>query len=189
MILSTKQLILREFVDDDWPAVLAYQRDPRYLRFYEADHRTPEEVRSFVGRFIAQQNETPRQKYQLAIVLRAPEHLIGNVGIRIRTAGAHQADIGYEIDPQQWGHGYASEAAREIVRFGFEDLGLHRITAHCLAENTASARVLEKLGMQLEGRMRDSEHFKGRYWDTLHFAILEEEWWAQNSWTSDFPSS
>lgn len=180
MILSTERLILRDFVDDDWPAVLAYQQDTRYLRFYEADHRTPEKVQAFVRRFIAQQSETPRQKYQPAIVLRDTGQLIGNVGIRIRSAGAHQADIGYEIDPQQWGRGYASEAARAIVGFGFEELGLHRITAHCLAENTASARVLEKLGMQLEGRMRDNEHFKGQYWDTLHFAILENEWLVHN---------
>jgi RimJ/RimL family protein N-acetyltransferase len=179
MILSTERLILRDFVDGDWPAVLAYQRDPRYLRFYEADHRTPEEVQAFVRRFIAQQSETPRQRHQPAIVLRDIGQLIGNVGIRIRSAGAYQADIGYEIDPKHWGHGYASEAARRIVRFGFEELHLHRITAHCLAENGASARVLQKVGMHLEGRMRDSEHFKGRYWDTLHYAILEEEWRQQ----------
>lgn len=189
MILNTERLVLRDFVEEDWPAVLAYQRDPRYLRFYESNERTPDEVRAFVGRLIAQQAETPRQKVQLAIILQATGQLIGNVGIRKRTLGTHQADIGYELDPQHWRHGYAGEAAREIVRFGFETLRLHRITAHCLAENVASARVLERLGMQLEGRMRDSEHFKGRYWDTLHFAILEKEWWAQNSWTSDFPSS
>lgn len=176
MILTTDRLVLRDFVEEDWPAVLAYQRDPRYLRFYSSNEPTPDEARSFVGRFIAQQAETPRQKYQLAIILQATQHVIGNVGIRMRMLGAHQADIGYELDPQQWGHGYAGEAAREIVRFGFENLRLHRITAHCLAENVASARVLEKLGMLLEGRMRDSEHFKGRYWDTLHYAILEEAW-------------
>ena len=181
MNLLTERLILRDFVEDDWQAVLEYQRDPRYLRFYESDRRTPEEAQAFVRRFIAQQAETPRQKVQLAIVQCPTGQLIGNVGIRIRTPGAHQADIGYEIDPQQWGYGYATEAAREIVRFGFETLQLHRITAHCLAQNVASARVLEKLGMLLEGRMRDSEHFKGRYWDTLHFAILEQEWLAQNA--------
>ncbi len=124
--------------------------------------------------------QDPRLKFQLAIVLPATGQLIGNAGIRIKTAGGHEADIGYELDAQHWGRGYASEAARALVQFGFEQLRLHRISAHCLAENVASARVLEKLGMRLEGRLRDSEHFKGRYWDTLHFAILDNEWLAQN---------
>jgi RimJ/RimL family protein N-acetyltransferase len=176
MILTTDRLILRDFVEDDWPAMLAYQTDPRYLRFYAWTRRTPQDVQAFVGRFVAQQERDPRLKFQLAIVLPASGHLIGNAGIRIKTAGGHEADIGYELDPQHWGCGYASEAARALVQFGFERLHLHRISAHCLAENTASARVLEKLGMRLEGRLRDSEYFKGRYWDTLHYAILDHEW-------------
>jgi len=180
MILTTDRLLLRNFVESDWPAVLAYQSDPRFLRFYEWTGRTPDDVRAFVGRFIAQQGEIPRLKHQLAIVLQATGQVIGNVGIRMRSTGAHQADIGYELDSQQWGRGYASEAARAIVRFGFAELQLHRITAHCLAENIGSARVLETLGMKQEGRMRDSEHFKGRYWDTLHFAILDDEWITEN---------
>jgi RimJ/RimL family protein N-acetyltransferase len=178
MILTTDRLVLREFVEEDWPAVLAYQNDPRYLRFYAWTRRTPEDVQGFVARFIAQQERQPRLKFQLAITLPTTGQLIGNAGIRIKTAGGHEADIGYELDPQHWGQGYASEAARALVRFGFEELHLHRISAHCLAENVASVRVLEKLGMRLEGRLRDAEHFKGRYWDTLHYAILDHEWQA-----------
>jgi RimJ/RimL family protein N-acetyltransferase len=178
MILTTDRLVLREFVEDDWPAVLAYQNDPRYLRFYAWTRRTPEDVQAFVARFIAQQEREPRLKFQLAITLPTTGQLIGNAGIRIKTAGGHEADIGYELDPQHWGRGYAGEAARALVQFGFQDLRLHRISAQCLAENVASARVLEKLGMRLEGRLRDAEHFKGRYWDTLHYAILDHEWQA-----------
>ena len=180
MFLATERLLLRDFVEGDWPAMLAYQNDPRYLRYYAWTRRTPEDVQAFVGRFIAQQEREPRLKFQLAITLPDTGQLIGNAGIRIKTAGGHEADIGYELDPQHWGRGYASEAVRALVRFGFEELHLHRISAHCLAENVASARVLEKLGMRLEGRLRDSEHFKGRYWDTLHYAMLGHEWQEQN---------
>jgi RimJ/RimL family protein N-acetyltransferase len=63
-----------------------------------------------------------------------------------------------------------------MMAFGFTELGLHRISARCVAENVASARVLEKLGMRLEGRQRDKAHFKGRHWDTLLFAIRAEDW-------------
>jgi ribosomal-protein-alanine N-acetyltransferase len=179
MILTTERLILREFSASDWPAVLAYQSNPLYLRYYEWTSRTPGEVREFVEMVLAQQREAPRCKFQLAVVLKATGQLIGNCGIRMRSADAHQADIGYELDPQHWGQGYATEAARAIVHFGFTRLRLHRISSWCIADNVGSARVLEKLGMRQEGRLRENEYFKGRWWDTLLYAILDHEWQTQ----------
>ena len=85
---------------------------------------------------------------------------------------SHEAEIGYEIAPDQWGRGYASEAVAVIVRFGIETLRVHRISAWLVADNVASARVLEKNGFQLEGRLRDKEMYKGRYWDVLMYAHL-----------------
>jgi ribosomal-protein-alanine N-acetyltransferase len=90
-----------------------------------------------------------------------------------------EGDIGYELSPVHWGHGYATEAARAIVRFGFTELHLHRVWSWCIADNVGSARVLEKIGMRREGRLRDKEYFKGSWWDTLFYAILEEEWRGQ----------
>jgi RimJ/RimL family protein N-acetyltransferase len=179
VILTTERLLLREFVEDDWRAVLAYQSDPRYLQFYAWDFRTANDVRAFVRRFIIQQQEQPRAKYQLAITLPPTNQLIGNCGIRLRAADDLEAEIGYELAPEYWGHGYATEAARALVSFGFEKLKLHRIGAWCIAENTASARVLEKLGMRCEGRLREHEWLKGRWWDTLMYAILDSEWNAK----------
>jgi ribosomal-protein-alanine N-acetyltransferase len=179
MILTTERLILREFSASDWPAVLAYQSNPLYLRYYEWTSRTPGEVREFVQMFLAQQQEDPRRKFQLAIVLKATGQLIGNCGIRMRSADAHQADIGFELDPRHWGQGYATEAARAVVQFGFTRLRLHRISSWCIADNVGSARVLEKLGMRQEGRLRENEYFKGRWRDTLLYAILGYEWQAQ----------
>ena len=63
----------------------------------------------------------------------------------------------------------------KALAFGFGDLGLHRVWAHCVAENAASARVLEKVGLRQEGRLREHEVFKGRWWDTLLYAILDRE--------------
>jgi ribosomal-protein-alanine N-acetyltransferase len=177
--LTTERLILREFDEDDWPDVLAYQTDPLYLRYYEWTERTPEAVQEFVHMFLAQQREQPRTKFQLAVVLKSTGQLIGTCGIRMERADAHEADIGYELSPLHWGHGYATEAARAIVEFGFGELGLHRIWSWCIADNAGSARVLKRLGMRLEGRLREKEYFKGRWWDTLLFAILDCEWRAQ----------
>jgi RimJ/RimL family protein N-acetyltransferase len=179
MNLTTDRLILREFDESDWPAVLAYQSDPRYLRYYHWTEQTPEGAQEFVAMFLAQQQQQPRLKFQLALVLKETGQLIGNCGIRLKEAETHEADIGYELSPEHWGRGYATEAAQTIVHFGFTELRLHRIWSWCIAENTASARVLQKLGMRLEGRLRENEYFKGRYWDTLLFGLLDHEWQAQ----------
>lgn len=177
MELITGRLILREFRKEDWAAVLAYQSDPRYLHYYEWTGRTPEEVQAFVGMFLRAQAAQPRTQFQLAITLKESRQHIGNCGIRKDSPDAHQADIGYELAPEHWGQGYATEAARAIIRFGFTALGVHRIWADCLADNTASAHVLTKIGMRQEGHLRETHYYKGRWWDTLLFGMLESEWW------------
>ena len=176
MKLETERLILRDFVQDDWQRVLEYQSDPLYLRYNGWTERTPEAVQDFVGWFLNQQLQEPRIKFQLAIILKPNNQLIGNCGVRMDRFDAVEADIGYELDSQYWNHGYATEAASTIVDFGFRQFGVHRIWANCIAENTASAHVLEKLGMKLEGRLRENQYFKGKWWDTLMYAILADEW-------------
>ena len=176
MQLETNRLILREFEESDWTAVLAYQSDPLYLRYYHWSDRTPGNVRAFVNMFLDFQRERPRTKFQLAMFLKEKNELIGNCGIRINDSELREANIGYELDSRFWGNGYATEAARAILRFGFEELGLHRVYATTLAVNKGSARVLEKLGMRLEARELEKEFIKGRWLDSLTYAILEREW-------------
>jgi RimJ/RimL family protein N-acetyltransferase len=178
MQITTARLILREFKEDDWPDVLAYQSDPLYLRYYEWTDRTPEAVQEFVGMFLAHQQAQPRTKFQLAVTLKENKQLIGNCGIRMDSPDATEADIGYELAPQHWGKGYATEAARAMVEFGFTELRVHRIWSECVADNVGSAAVLRKVGMQPEGRLRDKQQYKGRWWDTLLFSILDYEWRA-----------
>jgi len=175
MILETERLKLREFTESDWQAVLAYQNDPRYLRYYPWQRRTEAEVRAFIQVFIEWQAYLQRYKFQWALILKSNAQLIGNAGIRKDNVADHKAELGYEIDPQFWGMGYASEAARAVRDFGFQELGLRRIWANCLEQNLASRRVLEKIGMQPEGTLRDHEYFKERYWNTWIYAILVNE--------------
>lgn len=176
LTVTTDRLILREFVEDDWQATLAYQSNPLYLRYYAWTQRTEDDARAFIGMFLAQQAEQPRRKFQLALVLKASGRLIGSGGIRLSDLEAREASIGYELDPRFWGHGLATEAAREMLRFGFDDLGMHRIFGDCVADNVTSARVMEKIGMQREAWLREKTWFKGRWWDSLIYAILEDEW-------------
>lgn len=178
MKLETERLILRDFVKEDWQRVLEYQTDPLYLRYYEwtAADRIPESVQEFVGWFLDHQKQSPRMKFQLAVTLKSNNQLIGNCGFRMDTANAFEGDIGYELDPKHWNHGYATEAAHAMVDFGFSHFSVHRIWSWCVADNLGSAHVLEKLGKKLEGRLREKEFYKGRWWDTLMYGILADEW-------------
>lgn len=179
MRLTTKRLLLREFRDDDWAAVSAYHNNPLYLRYYPQTEETAVQSRAFVQMFLEQQAATPRTKFQLAITLKENDKLIGNCGVRQQTADSVVGDIGYELDPTYWGQGYATEAARVILEFGFCERKLHRISAECIADNVGSVRVLQKLGMRQEGRLRENLFFKDRWWDTLIFGVLDYEWQAQ----------
>ena len=95
MRLETKRLLLREFRESDWPAVLAYQNDPRYLRYYHWTARTAEDVQAFVQMFVDFQEERPRNNYQLAVVLKESGQLIGNCGVRVNITDLLEANIGY----------------------------------------------------------------------------------------------
>jgi [ribosomal protein S5]-alanine N-acetyltransferase len=176
MLIRTERLVLRDFVASDRDAVHAYQRDPRYLRFYPWRDRTENDATEFVGRFLEWQLDSPRYRLQLCVCLADRGEVIGNVGLRQPETDAGVAELGFELAPDRWGMGYATEAAGRLVRFGFEEWKLHRISAHCIAANNASARVLEKLGMRQEGRLRESEFFKGRWWDVLLFGLLQSEY-------------
>ncbi len=82
MILTTERLLLRDFVESDWEAVLAYQQDPMYLRYYEWTSRTEEEVRVFLKMFLNHQKQVPRIKFQFAVTLKSTGQLIGSCGVR-----------------------------------------------------------------------------------------------------------
>ena len=174
--MTTQRLCLREFVSEDRPAVLACQQDPRCLRYYPWADRTETGARAFVQMFLEQQRKQARRRFQLAVTLHSDGRLIGNCGIRRKPDNDWYAGIGYELAPDCWGQGFATEAARAMVKFGFRDLGLHRISSWCIADNTASARVLERLGFRQEGRLRRNEYFKRRWRDTLLYALLVDEW-------------
>ena len=176
---ETERLILRDFQASDWEQVLAYRSDSRYQVYYPPVDQLTEDTRSFVNKMIEWQGEQPRYRYQLAVVLKEEGILIGICGVRKESPIALQAEIGYELDPHYWGRGYAREAAHVIVDFAFRDLQLHRLHAHCLAENATSIRVLEKLGMTREGHLREHIWMKGRWWDTFLYGLLVYEWHAQ----------
>jgi RimJ/RimL family protein N-acetyltransferase len=124
-------------------------------------------------RFIAAaQND---DEVRLAITLRSDDRMIGGIGLRLFEQH-HHAELGYWLGLPYWGNGFATEAAREMLRYGFESLRLHRIFATVFMHNPASGRILLKLGMRREGCQR--QHF--RKWDQFAdlelYGMLRQEW-------------
>ena len=102
--------------------------------------------------------------------------LAGVIGLVMK--GDDIAEIGYWIGVPFWNRGYASEAAREVVRYGFEECGLQRIFAGHFSRNPASGRVLQKAGMTYEGTLRRHQKKWNEYLDLVYYGILREEWLA-----------
>ncbi len=112
---------------------------------------------------------------RMAVTLRADRRLIGGVGLRIDELHQH-AELGYWLGVPYWGMGYATEAAREMLRYGFEGLRLHRIFASHFKHNPASGRILTKLGMRYEGCQREHIHKWDQLIDSELFGMLRQEW-------------
>ena len=178
--LTTPRLLLREHRLDDAESVLAYAADPEVLRFREATPATREQVQNNLARIDTQRAEEPRRlRYELAIVTRAEDRLIGWLPLLLgdRLAQA-DAEIGWTLARAYWGQGFATEAAAAVLRFAFETLCLHRVWARCQPENSASRSIMEKIGMRQEAHLRENQWVKGRWIDTLQYALLDHEWWA-----------
>ncbi|HEX8597583.1 MAG TPA: GNAT family protein [Chloroflexia bacterium] len=182
MEVVTEHLILREFQESDFEAMLAYQSDPRYQLYYEqmtAEQRA-ELARKLLRWFLDDRQEQPRTKFQLAVTLRDDGSLIGNVGVRKKSVDATEGDMGCELSPEHWNLGYATEATRAMLAFGFEQLGLHRISASTMSANTGAWRVLEKLGMTREGELRETTLLADGWANSVIYGILEHEWRTLN---------
>jgi RimJ/RimL family protein N-acetyltransferase len=185
MELETERLLLREYVPEDWRAVLAYMLKPGYDEHYEAQERDEAYARDFIGWFVRWQGEAPRRRWQMAVTLKgAPDVVIGSCGLRLGVIEEHidlvtpvrEAVLGYDLDPSHWRHGYATEAANGVLRFGFETLDLHRVWSYHVAENERSAAVLRRLGFTREGRLRENDWQRGAWHDTVVYGLLRSEW-------------
>jgi RimJ/RimL family protein N-acetyltransferase len=173
--LVGERVVLRELREEDWQAVHRYASDPEVCRFMMWGPNTEEESKAHVRRALETSQLRPRRTFNLAVSLKDSGEVVGCCALVISEAEHREGHIGYSLTRVYWGRGYASEAAKLLVKFGFEALGLHRIFATCDPENRASARVLEKAGMQLEGCMRSHVFVKGRWRNSLLFAILEQD--------------
>jgi ribosomal-protein-alanine N-acetyltransferase len=179
--METRRLILRalrmedaEFVLREWgdPMVTYYMRDEEPLKTLEQATemlrplQTPEKMPHFKWWGIEHKGEAC---------------LIGTCGFCKWDRRHHHAEMGYDLWPDYWAQGFMPEALSRLLRYGYEEMALHRIEATTHTENRRSQRVLEKLGFEREGLLREYYFRDGVYNDQILYSLLRREWNAQTS--------
>jgi RimJ/RimL family protein N-acetyltransferase len=174
----TERLTLRPATPDDLEATWCYRRLDSVNRWLT---QAPADLEAYGARFLEP------GRLAKALVVQLGDDVIGDLMLDVHDAwaqtevadraGGVQAEVGWAFHPDQAGRGYATEAVRELLRISFEGLGLRRVTANCFADNTASSRLMERLGMRREAHaVADALHRSREWVDSLAYALLASEW-------------
>ena len=116
-----------------------------------------------------------REEFVLAVTSRTSGELLGSIGLVFQTAH-EKAEMGYWVGVPHWNKGYATEAVRAVIDYGFRTLGLNRIQAHHMAHNPASGRVMEKAGLRREGLSPQALKKDGVLRDVVFYGVLRRDW-------------
>jgi RimJ/RimL family protein N-acetyltransferase len=173
--LHTARLRLRPFTEADTDAIFALQSNPGVLRYWDAPPWTD---RAQAERFIAvcRQIEQEGTGARLAIERAADGVFIGWCSLNTWNPEFRSARLGYCFSDAAWGRGFATEAAGAVLQWAFDTLDLNRVQAETDTRNTASSRVLEKLGFVREGTLREDCIVAGDMSDTWVYGLLRREW-------------
>lgn len=177
MHFSTDRLHLRDVVESDLNAVHELLSLPETDEFNTLG--IPENIevsKNILEGILTGRNQEPPLNYVFYIEELETKSFIGLIAFYIGKPKYKTAEISYKIHVKHWGKGYATEAAKKILEFGFDTLELHRITAGCAFGNIASNRVLKKIGMTQEGIHKQLLPIRGEWIDGLSFAILKKEY-------------
>jgi ribosomal-protein-alanine N-acetyltransferase len=172
--LATERLVLRRFTGKDAADLLALVSQPSFARATPEIEATPSGVKKYIE---LQNSFEPFEQgkcFDLAIERISDSKVLGLVTL---VRGDHSgAEIGYALGVEHRGQGYATEAAKGLLAYGFRELRLHRVKAATTSANIASRRVLERLGMREEGQLREATFSDGEWLDDLYYGILAHEW-------------
>jgi uncharacterized protein (TIGR01244 family) len=177
---ETERFILRDALLTDAEAVQRYAGDPEVVRHMIWGPNTPDRtVEVLQARVNIHPPDPERRAFELMIVEKQTNELVGSAGLRVADNAALDADLGYVLARAHWHRGIMHEACSKLLEFAFGHLQLHRVWASTDSENTASQRVLEKLGLRREAHLVQNDYVKGRYRDTLIYAMTESEYFAR----------
>ena len=174
-ILKTERLTLRKPLMADAADVLVFRGDYEVQRFNAPVIKSIEEAE---GQIIEAHAEYGRHEgITWAVTLTGQATVMGHVALHHWSHHHRRAEAGYDLARAYWGQGYATEALRAILRFGFEEMDLHRIYANTIGDNHESVRLLERLGFIREGTRRESSwEDDGRFHDSAMYGLLHSEW-------------
>ncbi|HET6285914.1 MAG TPA: GNAT family protein [Amycolatopsis sp.] len=177
--ITTQRLTLRAFTPADLDELSSFQSRADVARYlYWGPRSRAESAAALAKRVHSSSLSQEGQFLAVAAELTETGQLIGDLNLDYLSSEHRRGEIGFVFHPDHHGKGLAAEAAVELLRLGFEDLGLHRIIGRCDGRNTASAMLMERLGMTKEAHLRQNEIVKGEWCDELVFAMLEDEWKA-----------
>ena len=173
-VLRTKRLVLRELREEDAAAAFRLFSDPEVMRYVgKAVNVDIAEALTFVR--TSRDQYPARAGVRWAITLREDDQLIGSCGHWRLMKEHRRSEIGYDLLRSHWGRGLMAEALHAILAFGFTRMGLHSVEAQIDPDNRRSHQVLERVGFQKDGLLRENFYYAGRYFDTAVFTLLAAE--------------
>ena len=176
--VRTERLLLRPLTADDADALLAFRSLPEVCRYVPFEPMTREVINGRIASMWARAELTDEgQALTLGVEVAETGELVGDVVLFWHSRLHMDGELGYMVNPDFGGLGYATEAANAMLGLGFDGLGLHRIVARIDERNESSARLARRLGMRQEARLVHNEFFKGEWSTELDFAMLAEEWY------------
>ncbi|CAI9390930.1 GNAT family N-acetyltransferase [Microbacterium sp. T2.11-28] len=161
---------------DDIEPLYAMQSDPEVCRYLLYEPRTREKVEEVLARDAAALRLAEPGDYLQPTIRDEHGDFIGTMYLDLKSVDDRTAEIGWILLPAAQGRGYAAEAARLLLAYCFDDLGLHRVYAELDPRNDASVALCLRLGMRHEGHFVEDMFLKGEWTDTGRYAILEREW-------------
>ena len=173
--MESERLKFRSIKKKDVNDIFEYASDPRTSKFLMWDpHDSLEYTKKFIE--IVLSNYKSGEYNDWAIVLKDSKKMIGTCGLTRIDERNGVVEIGYVISPDYWGMGIATEAAKKIVKFAFDELGANRVEARFLYGNEGSLAVMKKIGMKFEGYFREALFVKGKYRTVGVSAILRKDY-------------
>ena len=177
--VQTTRLTLRPFELGDLDDLLAYMSRPDTVRYLYAGVKDRAGAQELLARWMAGSSMSQAgERLVLAVTPQGGRRVMGEVMLMWRSQEHQQAELGYVLHPDFQGQGYAYEAAAAMLGLGFKEYNFHRIYARCDARNTASYKLMQRLGMRREAHFIHNEMVKGEWSDELQYAILQPEWAA-----------
>ena len=169
--LETERLILRKLEYSDKSDIFEYAKNPEVAKYVLWEpHQEEIDTIAFLNIIYAAYNKNKASSW--GIQLKENSKIIGTIGFAKWDKENKVGEIGYVLAQEYWGKGIITEAVKEILKFGFEQMELTKITAHCIAENIGSEKVLLKAGFKFDGLFPKSETIKGKLVDIKWFSYL-----------------